>query len=545
MKASLPRRRLIPRWRPVARTLQTSETGPLISRPTGAFSLDPVLFEQAVASWKDTPTAGHLGEVLSFAIQPEFEQRALEVVQQALKAGLPVTRVQAGLAATLDPAAELPERDDVHPVGGGARPFQHRMSALRRILRIAPANVLSLLDFAQLQSAVGKQDAAARTLRVALSLAPHNRLVLRTNARFFVHVGKPDEAHALIAKSHAAKGDPWLMASEIALADAAATPSIFLQKGRRLLKEGRTSPEQIAELAGAIATTELMSGRVKDARVALRLALERPTDNVVAQAMTEQELVGVRLDEPQLRLAIQLSSEAQLIQAWKTHDAVAAARHAMEWHAEEPFSSRPVQFLTTLYSLRGEYSLAAEWVRAGLRADSNDLGLLTNLAFTHAALGQTDAAESAIRKVQAISRNSFQPYLMATEGLVALKRSHVEEADRLYRTAAAEFEKRGQSQLAALCVAYYAKAALEAQHPGAQGLLTEAINLVQRYPSHDAVLLLNTELPKSDAPPAGDDARRLSQWIFDPAANTLTKKSGVTARGAPAVVILPPKKNLP
>jgi hypothetical protein len=52
-------------------------------------------------------------------------------------------------------------------------------------------------------------------------LAPNHRFALRSAARFFLHVGKPDDAQTILRRSEATRRDPWLMAAEIAVSTVA------------------------------------------------------------------------------------------------------------------------------------------------------------------------------------------------------------------------------------------------------------------------------------------------------------------------------------
>lgn len=539
----LPRRRLIPRWRPVAHTLLIAESSSLIQQNKSHLLPDSEALDKSIAEWRKTPTAGHLGDVLAFAVHDELVPGVLNLAKNAIASGHQVTAVQTALIGSLHTGKGLASPGVNYASPDGISPFQTRVRELRKLLTIAPGNVLSLLDFAQLQLAAGNERAAERTIRTALALQPNNRVVLRTAARFLVHTGNPDRAHSLIARAAKKANDPWLIASEIALSDLAGRESTSLQRGRRLLKDQAFGPKHIAELAGAITTVELIAGQTKAARDSLRMALLQPNDNVIAQALIEQSGIGVRLDTPELRYMIEMSSEAKLFEAWNAQDEVSAEAQALAWHAEEPFSSRPIQFLTTLYSLRGNHALAERWVQAGLRADPRDPGLLTNLAFTQAALGRFGDAERAIRRVRSLSSALHGSFVTATEGLIALKRGAFEAADTYYRSAIEELTKRGRHDLAALCLGHYAKRALEVAHPDAEKLFKEAIEAIQKHPSYDAQLLFKSDLEA--VPNQGEDPnlRRLSQLILDTETNTLTHKIGLTARGAPGFLIKKSKNN--
>lgn len=477
---------------------------------------------------------GHLGDVIAFSSDAGLHPTVASLVRQAVRDGLAVSPVQKALFEDIKE-----ELDSSHEgTGPDHNAFRARVSQLRRELLVAPENVLALLDLSQLQLSAGKLRAAERLLRTALALAPNDRIVLRTVARFYVHQGEYDRAHALINRHPATKSDPWLMASEIALADAARKDSMLVNSGRKLIRQNRYPPKQIAELAGALANRELYDGHLKEAREFLRKALIEPTDNVVAQAVMDAGPMDVQLDEPMFMSVMRASSEGQLLRAWRNADQEASEHHAIQWHTEEPFSSRPVLFLTALYSIQGDYKRALNWVQQGLLADSADVGLLRNFAFTQAASGSLDAAELTIRRIIASTPNSDEPYLDATQGLVALRRGQPQLANDFYRKAEAIFEKTNRPDLAALCLANYAKFAAEEHSPAAAKLKAEAEAKVEKYPSIDAVLILSKLSDRPVELPDEKGQRRLHQWLYDAESNTLTLRAGVTAKGAPALVPL-------
>jgi tetratricopeptide (TPR) repeat protein len=184
-------------------------------------------------------------------------------------------------------------------------------------LKSSPDDALTLLDYAQFQAAIGRLERAERAIRTAVTLRPNNRTVLRTAARFFVHAGKPDVGHALIRRHARTASDPWLMATEIALADVSQVQSMFLGKGRRFLIDHKSLPaSQLTELAGALSMAEFNSGNLKRAREMQRQALLAPNDNVIAQAVEYRSRLGLQLEGPTIERAMAGSNEAQVLQAW-------------------------------------------------------------------------------------------------------------------------------------------------------------------------------------------------------------------------------------
>jgi uncharacterized protein HemY len=128
----------------------------------------------------------------------------------------------------------------------------------------------------------GLNDKASRAIAAALQLAPSNRFVLRSAARFFLHSGGKERALALLSNAPTIRHDPWILASEIAIADSLGKSS----KHSRLAREKigmDIAPAELTELASALGSLEAESGNHRNARRFLRQALLGANENSVAQ----------------------------------------------------------------------------------------------------------------------------------------------------------------------------------------------------------------------------------------------------------------------
>jgi tetratricopeptide (TPR) repeat protein len=542
MNLRLPQRRLIPRWRPVAATLATAEALSTTSRSAEVFSGSPDELDKAISLWRKTKMSGVLGEVLSFSVHPNLLQKVIEVGHEAIKSGAPVTSVQSMLIYGFRDAENSNTQLDASAVPSEeCNPFQVPIRRLRALLRFAPDNVLALLDFAQLQVAIGKTKSAQRALCTALNLAPNNRVVLRTVARFFMHCRDEKLAHRLIQQHARTPSDPWLMASEIALANAAGVNSSFLSKGKRfLLEQPRLGSANLTELAGAIAIEEMMSGNMKRAREAQRKALLAPNDNVIAQAIDNEQTFGIQLDSPPVTRALKASHEALAIQALSNYRPDDMSLHSQLWHAEEPFSSRPIQLLSATYNYKGEFEKAELWNSVGLNADPDDFGLLICMAYTKAQLGKVAEAESHMRRLRHLYFKRANPYCIATEGLLAYQQEKFDDGDGLYDAAVTLFNQDKQEKIGAFCRLNQILAALDYGHPRTDEIVKNAKLALETYPSPDSAMLLQirSSIYVADVPGESKEKRRLSQWVYDPATNSLFEKARVTSVGAQPLIIL-------
>lgn len=558
MKSNLPKRRLIPKWRQTKATFATAEAAPKSPPSVGEAkamklapdSFDAETFDGIVELWQTHREPGVLGDILSFSAFPDLQERILGIGRQALASGAPVTSSQrfviAGLADPSTTEDDIENRLEGPPSNEVVMPYRGAIRRLRELLRTSPDDAIALMDYAQLQAAIGCNETAERSLLAARDLMPDSRIVLRSLARFYVHKGDYDQAHALIRRHTRTQRDPWLLASEIALADAAGTTSQFVGKARRLIVDsGKAAAASHTELAGSLAQIELASGNLKKAREYQRLALLAPNDNVIAQAVDRELQFGIALNTPAIARAIETSSEARVLRAWTAQEPEAVERYALQWHDEEPFSSRPMSLLTTMYAYGRQTDQALRWIRTGLRADPSDRGLMVNLAFVHACAGATEEAHQAISKARRAHGMKAEPFLRATEGLIAYRHGNFDDGDRLYGEAFEIFEKHfaANGNVTTYCLLSQAVAAIEHRHPGAHAIVARAIAAGKAKPSFDAKMMLkivarsNAEVPKPDKTEA-PAARLASQWVYDPAANTLTERPGLTAPGAQSIVVL-------
>jgi Flp pilus assembly protein TadD len=538
VKDSLPVRRLIPRWRSISNTLELPEASFGRGRRSDELIFDAGRFQNAVTQWRRFKTTGHLGDVLGFSIAPSFRDSLQVVAREAMANPQNVTEPQMAILRSFLEDAEVsefvPAREDNDNVCN--RAIQENVRLLRNLLLVSPANPLVLLDFAQLQLSVGKTRKAERVLLTALSLSPNNRVILRTLARFYVHTGRFDEAHRLISRHARTATDPWLMAAEISLAGPAESSSKFIALGRRFIVDKAAGIADLSELAGAIGGEELGSGNVKRARDLFRIALLAPNDNVVAQVITDHRSLSMDLSQPTQRNVVREASEARTLLAWNSLNTGAAETAALIWHEEEPFSSRPLQFLTTLYAIENRLDWTENLSRRGLIANPSDPSLMANLGYALAGQGKLEEAEAIERKLASKGDSHFVAVATATRGLIAMKRGLHDIADHNYNDAYEKFGKLKRPSAQVLCLAYYARSAMNAGHPNAEALLRKALDAYRAAPSSDAAILLRQLSTEIEAPKTDEKMRRLEQWVYDPTSNTLTKKQGVSELGAPLLI---------
>lgn len=119
MTSSLPARRLIPRWRPTRCSLRLSEAASTNNSPsTGPVRDSRDELDRSIAAWRETGAPGVLGDVLSFAVDPELVPLVREVGHEALRIGAATTPLQLRLIGELGARESTNKEGELAPPRG-------------------------------------------------------------------------------------------------------------------------------------------------------------------------------------------------------------------------------------------------------------------------------------------------------------------------------------------------------------------------------------------------------------------------------------------
>jgi hypothetical protein len=537
MNRLLPTRRLIPKWRKAKFSLHQPDMLGLI-KPTKSVAPAPISVEAvdlALWTWEQTKSIGDLADLLAFGMDVQQHIRLAPAAEAALKSP----------GAT--PAMKLVAQEILR--SGVSQAFLWRDSeaaksvrGLRVLLRNTPNDVIALVDLAQHHLAVGRQHAAHRALMAAYQVSPDSVHVLRAVTRFWIHIGLPDKAHAFIKKAPRTATDPWLMASEIATAQVAGATSSQLRKAQRALTTKSFKSRDVTELAGAVGGTELYQGNFKEARKLFRLALEYPTDNVLAQAITNQDHLQIEISDSLIQKAPSGVFEGRALQALLRTDFEEVGQLTECWAEEEAFSSRPRLLQSFVHGALGNFELALDAADAGLLTDPKDLSLRGNRAYALALMKRFDEAGAELKLIDAQGGEDNRPLTLATMGAVKLLTGEHELGSALYEEALAEFERKKAELQYSDCLAFYARTALKAESPTSSEVLQRAADRFLKVPSHAAAVVLRTLNQEAEVK-QDEPMRRVTQWEWNKTSNTITQKHGLTKKGAPAVMLTHESKN--
>jgi len=429
-------RRLIPRWRYSFSTDLTAEHTGLARRGRLQPESTPAL-DAAESRFVENPTLVSAAELVACGAAYQEPTRAYEAALYLLERRGEVRAAVARQAEWIT-GAPLDVREP-HTIASGADLSSARTAAegvirtRRAQLELWPRDPIGWIDLARAYAVIGQVDKARRAVNAALQLAPNHRVVLRVAARFAFHSGRPDEAYARISRHPRTRSDPWLMSSELALAQIVDRSPRFCRAARAILEERSHAPGHLSELAGAAATLDLGAGKHRRARSLFRQSLEDPTENALAQVEWARK-TDSSLSIPEKALEVPYSYEANYWRARRAADWNAALAGARDWLLDEPYSSRPAIFGSSIAAMAlHDYPLAEEFARAGLVADSRDNSLWNNLAVALAKRDRPWDAARAFSKIEMSPESSLPRFVAnATRGLIAFRLGQPEIGRRWY-----------------------------------------------------------------------------------------------------------------
>jgi tetratricopeptide (TPR) repeat protein len=425
--------------------------------------------DSRVREWRITGGRHRATEVVTAALVAGHENHpdALDAAT-TLVGGVSTSSLQDALARQYLGYPDAPRDSDREDADVGHR-AQRRVASLRAIVRREPRNAVRWVDLGREYLVLGLLEQAEKCLRVALSLQPDNRFVLRSAAHLFAHVG--DERAAQLALDRPVSNiDPWLLSTRIALSEG----GTLVRVARRMIADGDIPPWHAGELAGVLATYELSSGRERDGRSLLRRALVNPTENVLAHAVWVAERSGVDVEVLSLPHP-ERPYEAHARTFEREQKWADAATAAAQWLADQPFSLDAAAF-ASVYALANEdFNLAINVTSEGLRANKDEPLLLNNRAFARANIGELGAAVADLTRLARAQPDPVcRSCATATAGLVLFRVGNYEQGRRMYEAAIDSLQRLHRSDLVARATAHLASEERFARTPYAEAMTARA-----------------------------------------------------------------------
>jgi tetratricopeptide (TPR) repeat protein len=487
-------RNVIPRWRDFRSTVELGElnaSAPTIDHTDAVPDLSSVLDD-----WQKHKTVSFAGDLISAALvsgNVMVAREASEFVITLADNVSPSLRSLARRVLDLDSTSSLDTGGHFDLSNINAFRPSPEIANIRKRLVEYPSNAILWVDLAYFYAIRGSIERAERAIRIALNLAPANRFVLRSAARFFIHRDRVDIAHDLIRRAPGYKTDPWLVAAEIAVAMSAERTPWATKDAFALLGDDKFATHHLSELSSALGTLEFRNGRANKAKKLLRRSLIQATDNSLAQA----QWISLSMNGLSTEMTGELSQiprpyEANAGNAYVKGDWERSLQAALQWLEDQPFSSRPASMAVYLAAVIFEnFSQAEQITNFGLIANPREHGLHISLAYCYASTGRF---EKAIAELAMIDKSTADEWVHAAVdanfGLVAFRQGRSDEGRSHYAEAVrkAGLLRDKRTQVSALI--HWASEEATLHNNMAEHLLVEAREVAKGASGSDIPFLL-------------------------------------------------------
>jgi tetratricopeptide (TPR) repeat protein len=537
-------RRMVPRWRSLAATLKSQELGlPSAgkSKTLDVAATAPDLLTR-LERWRLSPSLVSAAELVETCIVEGRENEAIDAALRLVSIdqdAAPLIRTQAAkLLARTGHTDRLPNDISLQP--SVSRPPRY-------LTRLHPHDPLAWIELALAQTIGGAPFAAERSMRVALTLAPDNRHVLRSAARLYLHLGDPAHALNVVSRSSATRSDPWLMASEISIASVAEKSSRFLKAGVVMLDGINHNPRQITELASAVATEEMISGNRKKSRRAFTQSMIDPTGSSLAQGEWATARLGMTEVIAESQLAATFENAEAMAFHWARLRQFDRVRGACEsWCENDPFSIRPFEFGSAAAGYVEDFETVLDFARRGLKLKPKSATLLNALAFASASLDRVGDAAAALSKLKTADNDRRTIHISnANYGLLAFRIGDEAEGRRHYSAAIEGFRRDNNFESAARAKIYLAREAIRANLTDWPDLLKQAQDAMVNYKDSEGMASLRLVEQKAKERAADQQSTPPMEPLLPPVTANLTIKTSFTLNARDSANATLPKSKGP
>jgi Tfp pilus assembly protein PilF len=461
-------RHVIPNWRSFENTAKLGElNGSKTIQLNSSFKPD---ISDLLEDWKENKNLGVAGDILGVAIvcNQQNDKIVKDVSDFVIKQANDATPalIKAANSIRQNKKEEIDFPFEIKNIQTFA--FRENLEALfqrikwykQRLIQ-NPNNPIAWVELSRLYSINGQEIQAEKAMRNALFLAPENRFVLRNMARFFVHIGDIDFAHDNIKKSIITQHDPWVMATEIALADLRGRGSTFAKKGIQLINSNSFHPFNITELSSSIGTLELSNSSIKKSKKLFEKSLIHPNDNSLAQAEWVSQEENRILNFDPSKFNVNNSFEALARDAKEKKNWNKAIELSKNWFLDLPFSKGGILFGNEIATSKlKDHTKAVEIAKLGLVSHPNDHQLLNNIVYSLCLDNKIEEAEKHFNKIrlsQLDDSDINKVCITATKGLLHFRKGQSELGRKFYLDSMQLAKDLNNSYLSSLAFINYSR----------------------------------------------------------------------------------------
>ncbi len=442
---SLNRRRVIPNWRDFKSTLENGELKCQLDKSFKIPNSDRLLQER-IDDFLNSSSIGTAADLVSVAyVLEKYEnpdvKKALDYIEENKKSAsqsLKDLGEKFRSQKFVDQDKQIIQDKPISPEENYILNIRTKIGQIKKYLRLYPINPIAWVEISRLYSMLGQKTQSEKAMKIALTLDPNNRFIIRSAVRLFIHNDKADEAYYYIRKTESLKFDPWLLSTEIATSCILERRPKFVKESVSLIDSGNFSNFSITELSSSLGTLEFYEGSSKKSKGFFRKSLLAPNDNSLAQVewiSKEDRSLQFNTD----KITIKNPQEAYAIKSFEDCNWNRALHYSESWLNDIPFSTRPVligSFVAETFLDDNEKAM--QLCKRGLIANPNDIIVQNNLICSYAQANMLDDAVQLLERIKPEIpdlSDENKIVLQATTGLILFRLGEYEKGRELYMKA--------------------------------------------------------------------------------------------------------------
>lgn len=482
-------RRVIPNWRSFTTTAYLGELDSVKLQGKSNVNLS---IDSYIADFNTNKTVVYAADLLSASVVNGFEekQEVKEAAEFILEKEHESSSSLIAIAKSISNGRQIENQKQLERITIKdltncfvTTDYRTEIHNLKKYLKNYASNPIAWVELSRCYAILGQAAQAIFSMKAALQLAPYNRYVTRCAVRLFSHYGDLELAHYVLKKNIATQHDPWLTSAEISIALMLGKNSNLMKKGIALIESNNFSPFMVTELAGAIATTELINGSRKKSRKMFRKSLESPNDNSLAQIewilnSKDKDL----LDKSEININTKQNYEALAIANFYKKDLVEALNNTCQWFCDMPYSKRPVLLGSGIADVLDNRKLAIDFLKKGLIAHEGDAQMINNIAYYLSIDGDTINARKFLSQANLVGiPKNVEICLTATKGLICFREKQYDEGRKLYLKAIQDTLVENNKELNWTAILNYAREEIIAK----SDQINTVMNIVSQIPQDE------------------------------------------------------------
>lgn len=453
-------RHTIPRWN----SIKTAQSlGELSSVKTGNGKAFPDAQQQLKKLLEDWKTEKNLPLAIEIISTTKFIQNAENDIGDIVSYA---EKTVSEMSAPPTPLYEFLFSSD----GGNALQSysqSRKISTIKKTLANYPHNPLLWSELSREYVIDGNEQKGEKAIHVAYGLAPNNRSVLRAIARFYTHVGDPEQALFFLRKGDCVKADPWIMSAEIAISNELKKPSRNVKLAQSMIINDNYNPLSISELAGELGTMDFLAGNNKQGKKKLALSIKQPFENTVAQiAWINKSICNVDGILASIESKVDCNYEAMARISLHEKEWENAMSYAEAWQDYQPFSREPAifgSFISTDFLFDSERAI--KMINRGLLSNPDNADLLNNYVYALILSNNLEEARSQYYRAIDLCKNDEPVALIATGGMLEYRLGNPSKGKERCLKAIEKARKQGNQDVLFRALLCFAREEKRQGHP--------------------------------------------------------------------------------